>query len=219
MVTSVAAKHGFALKILRVDPVLVAHHAKERLEDEAVNEAINESKPVKTKTLKDKIKPSNTPKEPEIGTAPNNKSREIKKLDLIKKEERENEDQEPKKKKERTQNQINATNKMRETLKARREANLKIKETVKLEHEELNKKIKKKLHKTRINEEVQKKLKEIIESESDESEETESSVEEAEEVVINKKKPSRNYNTRPPLYKIPERPPNPFQSNLKVNFF
>ena len=195
---------------------------------EAVNEAINESKPVKTKTLKDKIKPSNTPKEPEIGTAPNNKSREkseeIKKVDLIKKGQ--NEDQEPKKKKERTQNQINATNKMREALKARREANLKIKETVKLEHEELNKKIKKKLHKTRINEEVQKKLKEIIESESDESEETESSVEEAEEVVINKKnqvinkkKPSRNYNTRPPLYKIPERPPNPFQSNLKVNFF
>ena len=152
---------------------------------EAVNEAINESKPVKTKTLKDKIKLPNTPKEPEIGTAPNNKSREkseeIKKVDLIKKKERENEDPEPKKKKERTQNQINATNKMREALKARREANLKIKETVKLEHEELNKKIKKKLHKTRINEEVQKKLKEIVESESDE---LESSDDTEEEIIV-----------------------------------
>jgi hydroxymethylpyrimidine/phosphomethylpyrimidine kinase len=43
LVTSVAAKHGFALKIFRVDPVLVAHHSKERLEDEAVNEAINQN--------------------------------------------------------------------------------------------------------------------------------------------------------------------------------
>ncbi len=43
LVTSVAAKHGISLKILRVDPVLVAHHAKERAEDEAVNETINQN--------------------------------------------------------------------------------------------------------------------------------------------------------------------------------
>ena len=88
--------------------------------------SVSEGKP-----LKDKIKPSPyTPKEPEIETPPNNKNGEIKKTDLIKKEERENEKPEPKKKKVRTQNQIDATNKMREALKARRDANLKIKETV-----------------------------------------------------------------------------------------
>ena len=180
------------------------------------HEAINEPTPVKTKPIKDKIKLPNTPKEPEIETPSNNKnkekSEEIKKVDLIKKGQ--NEEPEIKKKKERTQNQINATNKMREALKARREANLKIKETVKLEHEELNKKIKKKLHKTRINEEVQKKLKEIVESESDESE---SSDDTEEEIIVKKtKKKSIPQENLKPRY---TRPPNPFQSNLKVNFF
>ena len=176
----------------------------------------HESKPEKTKPLKDKIKLPTIVKETEIETPPNNKNREkseeIKKVDLIKKGQ--NEESEIKKKKERTQNQINATNKMREALKARREANLKIKETVTLEHEELNKKIKKKLHKTRINEEVQKKLKEIVESESDE---VESSDDTEEEIIVKKTKTkSIPQEKLKPRY---TRPPNPFQSNLKVNFF
>jgi len=190
------------------------------LEYNSDHEPKNEST-VKTKTLKDKIKPPYTPKEPEFETPPNNKNGEIKKTDLIKKEERENEKPEPKKKKVRTQNQIDATNKMREALKARRDANLKIKETVKLEHEELNKKIKKKLHKNRINEEVQKKLKEIVQSESEgEQESDESDETESVEVKIKEKvKKPRTYNTRPPMYKIPSRPIDPFQNHLKVNFF
>ena len=80
-------------------------------------------------------------------------------------------------KKQRSQAQIDATNRMREQLKLKREADTKIKETVKLEHDELKKKIKKKLFSTRVKEQVEQKIKEIAvlsesesESESDESE-------------------------------------------------
>ena len=57
------------------------------------HKAINEPTNVKTKPIKDKTKVPNTPKEPEIETPTNNKSREkskeIKKVDLIKKDQNE----------------------------------------------------------------------------------------------------------------------------------
>lgn len=43
LVTSVAAKHGHALKLVRIDPVRTAKHAKDRLEMKAVNDSINEN--------------------------------------------------------------------------------------------------------------------------------------------------------------------------------
>ena len=115
------------------------------------------------------------------------------------------------KKKERSQNQIDATNKMREALRLRRESNLKIKETAKLEHEELNKKIKKKLHKNKINEEVQKKLKEIVQSSSEESSEEESE----EEIVVKKHKAK----SLPPRSAPPTPKYQQYRNNLKVDFF
>ena len=116
------------------------------------------------------------------------------------------------KKKERSQNQIDATNKMREALRLRRESNLKIKETAKLEHEELNKKIKKKLHKNKINEEVQKKLKEIVQSSSEE----ESDEEESEEEIVVKKHKAKSL---PPRSAPPTPKYQPYRNNLKVDFF
>jgi hypothetical protein len=43
LVTSVAAKHGSALKLLRIDPAMQARRAQEKLQDEALNLTINEN--------------------------------------------------------------------------------------------------------------------------------------------------------------------------------
>lgn len=79
-------------------------------------------------------------------------------------------------KKPRSQAQIEVTNRMREQLKLKRQEDTKLREIARLEHEELKKKIKKKLFSTRVKEQVDKKIKEIAEDNTD-SEASESSIE------------------------------------------
>ena len=40
LVTSVAAKYGHALKLMRIDPMRVAKHAKDKLDQQEVNDLI-----------------------------------------------------------------------------------------------------------------------------------------------------------------------------------
>ena len=79
-------------------------------------------------------------------------------------------------KKPRSQAQIDVTNRMRENLKLKRQEDTKLREIARLEHEELKKKIKKKLFSTRVKEQVDRKIKEIAEDNTD-SEASDSSIE------------------------------------------
>ena len=79
-------------------------------------------------------------------------------------------------KKPRSQAQIDVTNRMRENLKLKRQEDTKLREIARLEHEELKKKIKKKLFSTRVKDQVDRKIKEIAEDNTD-SEASDSSIE------------------------------------------
>jgi hypothetical protein len=70
-------------------------------------------------------------------------------------------------KKPRSQAQIDVTNRMRENLKLKRQEDTKLREIARLEHEELKKKIKKKLFSTRVKDQVDRKIKEIAEDNTD----------------------------------------------------
>jgi hypothetical protein len=106
-------------------------------------------------------------------------------------------------KKPRSQAQIDVTNRMRENLKLKRQEDTKLREIARLEHEELKKKIKKKLFSTRVKEQVDRKIKEIADDNTD-SEASDSSI----EYIPVKKEKLRKKPTEPVKRAIPNTPNN-----------
>jgi len=106
-------------------------------------------------------------------------------------------------KKPRSQAQKDVTNRMRENLKLKRQEDAKLREIARLEHEELKKKIKKKLFSTRVKEQVDRKIKEIAEDNTD-SEASDSSI----EYIPVKKEKLRKKPVEPVKRAIPNTPNN-----------
>ena len=106
-------------------------------------------------------------------------------------------------KKPRSQAQIDTTNRMREQLKLKRQEDTKLREIARLEHEELKKKIKKKLFSTRVKDQVEKKIKEIADDNTD-SEASDSSI----EYIPVKKEKLRKKPIEPVKRAIPNTPNN-----------
>ena len=106
-------------------------------------------------------------------------------------------------KKPRSQAQIDVTNRMRENLKLKRQEDTKLREIARLEHEELKKKIKKKLFSTRVKEQVDRKIKEIADDNTD-SEASDSSI----EYIPVKKEKLRKKPVEPVKRAIPNTPNN-----------